>query len=61
LTLELESAFGMPAQNEVYAIWYDMLGWLQEKIALPLKLAEERERAPATDVLRVGADPDNEG
>ncbi|MDH3647372.1 MAG: M14 family zinc carboxypeptidase [Gammaproteobacteria bacterium] len=62
LTLELESAFGMPAQNEVYAIWYDMLGWLHEKIALPLKLAEETEhRVPAMDIMRMRSDPDNEG
>jgi len=62
LTLELESAFGMPRRDEVYAIWYDMLGWLHEKIALPLKLAEESKlRAPVNELLRVGSDSDNEG
>ncbi len=60
LTLELESAFGMPAQDEVYAIWYDMLGWLHEKIALPLKLAEEK-RAPVNELMRAGKDADTEG
>ncbi|NNF60814.1 MAG: murein peptide amidase A [Gammaproteobacteria bacterium] len=59
LTLELESAFGMPVYEEVHAIWYDMLGWLHEKIAIPLKLARESEAA--NDLIRVGPKPDNEG
>lgn len=59
LTLELESAFGMPAQDEVYDIWYDMIGWLHEKIALPLKLAEDKAaQSPATDLIRVRSKAD---
>lgn len=58
LTLELESAFGMPAQDEVYDIWYDMIGWLHEKIALPLKLAEDKARTPPTDLIRIQSKSD---
>lgn len=62
LTVELESAFGMPERGELLDIWYDMLGWLHEKIATPMQLAnEERAVSPPAELMRVQSDPDNDG
>lgn len=62
LTVELESAFGMPANNEINDIWDDMLGWLHAKIARPMQLAEEKnEVVPDSELLRAGNDSDNDG
>lgn len=62
LTVELESAFGMPRRGELLDIWYDMLGWLHEKIATPMQLAKEASlAAPPAQLMRVGGDPDNDG
>lgn len=62
LTVELESAFGMPRRTELLDIWYDMIGWLHEKIARPMQLAkEEVPEVPATELMRVSPDSDNDG
>ena len=62
LTVELESAFGMPQRDQIYDIWYDMLGWLHEKIARPMQLAEQQRALEApSELLRVEAGPDNGG
>ncbi|NND59911.1 MAG: hypothetical protein HKN49_06535 [Gammaproteobacteria bacterium] len=62
LTVELESAFGMPERDAIYGIWDDMLGWLHAKIARPMQLAEDqRALQPPTDVLRDRGDSDSGG